>query len=364
MSKNIITYTSTVVILISYVDCILIISYPSYYQFFTNNTCIISFLVQSDENISEVPVSSGMTESNDILPKQLATANDEDAAENTKPTIHSILEKLKAQVQQQLDSVVGYETSTASEPDESDWLLEDANYPFFEFEPVSESDSDAPISEFSTYSSPNVVEVISSIKNDKDWAVDDDPEIGENDRWECVHCKRLNSPIARNCDFCWKLRENWLPSDENSNAVDTSNDIILSPISENDSLERSTAVNNTVNFNLMQESDSSGSDSHVDSPVISSKRNSRLKSRRTKKHRKISHQLKKYRAASNKRLNPIDGMCMICLSEPKSASIIHINEGVGHQVCCYDCAEKLRRRRKPCPICRRPIELIVQNFIS
>ena len=168
------------------------------------------FLVQNNENVNEVPMPSGITACKNLLPKHEVTANDEDTVGNSKPTILSILEKLKAQVQQQLDSVVGYETSTASEPDESDWLLEDTNYPFIEFEPISESDSEeAPISEFSTYSSPDVVEVISNIKDDKDWADDDDPEIGENDRWECVHCKRLNSPIARNCDFCWKLRENW-----------------------------------------------------------------------------------------------------------------------------------------------------------
>ncbi|EDV27140.1 uncharacterized protein TRIADDRAFT_54791 [Trichoplax adhaerens] len=290
-----------------------------------------------------------------------------EVAKGSKPTLFSVLEKLKAQVQQQLDSVVGYETSTASEPEENDWSLEDTNYPTFELEPVTDSETDAPNSGYSNSSSSDVVEVISSIKDERNSADnigDDDPEIGEKDHWKCLYCQQLNNPIARNCAFCWKLRENWLPSDDDI-AVDDTNDGTLSLIPQDDDLELSTSANSSIDFSLRQESDSSGSESHIDSPVRSNNRNNRLKKeQRKKKHCKISRQLKRYKSASNKRLSTVDGMCMICLSEPRSASIIHINEGIGHQVCCYNCAEKLRRRRKKCPICRRPIELIVQNFIG
>ncbi|XP_077999845.1 uncharacterized protein LOC144452596 isoform X2 [Glandiceps talaboti] len=54
-------------------------------------------------------------------------------------------------------------------------------------------------------------------------------------------------------------------------------------------------------------------------------------------------------------------LCMICLTRPKTASIIHGR--TGHQVCCYSCAKKLRRHGKPCPVCRRPIQLVIKNFL-
>ena len=54
-------------------------------------------------------------------------------------------------------------------------------------------------------------------------------------------------------------------------------------------------------------------------------------------------------------------VCVICLTRPKEASIIHGN--TGHQVCCYVCAKRLRHRRMPCPVCRRPISGVIKNYI-
>ncbi|XP_074663118.1 E3 ubiquitin-protein ligase Mdm2-like [Tubulanus polymorphus] len=52
--------------------------------------------------------------------------------------------------------------------------------------------------------------------------------------------------------------------------------------------------------------------------------------------------------------------CLICLSNPINASLVHGK--TGHQMCCYACAKKLRRRGKPCPICRRPIQKVIKNY--
>lgn len=53
--------------------------------------------------------------------------------------------------------------------------------------------------------------------------------------------------------------------------------------------------------------------------------------------------------------------CIICLSEPKVASLVHGQSG--HQACCYQCALQLKKLRKPCPICRRPIDKVIRNFV-
>lgn len=54
-------------------------------------------------------------------------------------------------------------------------------------------------------------------------------------------------------------------------------------------------------------------------------------------------------------------LCNFCCSRPKTGSIVH--GSTGHQVCCYHCAKKLKKRGKPCPACRKPIELIIRNYV-
>lgn len=54
-------------------------------------------------------------------------------------------------------------------------------------------------------------------------------------------------------------------------------------------------------------------------------------------------------------------VCVVCASRPKTGSIIHGSSG--HQVCCYRCAKRLKHKSLPCPVCRRPIQKVVKNFI-
>ena len=51
--------------------------------------------------------------------------------------------------------------------------------------------------------------------------------------------------------------------------------------------------------------------------------------------------------------------CIICFTEPKRAIFVHGKSG--HQVSCYRCAEKVRRRLKYCPICRKKIDKVIVN---
>lgn len=58
---------------------------------------------------------------------------------------------------------------------------------------------------------------------------------------------------------------------------------------------------------------------------------------------------------------PASDVCVVCASRPKTGSIIHGNSG--HQVCCYRCAKRLKRKGLLCPVCRRPIQKVIKNFI-
>lgn len=50
--------------------------------------------------------------------------------------------------------------------------------------------------------------------------------------------------------------------------------------------------------------------------------------------------------------------CNFCLSRAKNAGIIHGR--IIHNICCYPCAKKLYKEKKPCPMCRRRIEKIAE----
>ena len=57
----------------------------------------------------------------------------------------------------------------------------------------------------------------------------------------------------------------------------------------------------------------------------------------------------------------LQDLCTVCMVKPKEASIIHGK--TGHQVCCYVCAKRLKRKGKPCPVCRRPIQRVIKNYL-
>ena len=53
-------------------------------------------------------------------------------------------------------------------------------------------------------------------------------------------------------------------------------------------------------------------------------------------------------------------LCVICLCEERTATIIHGE--TGHIVCCLLCARILQARHDLCPVCRCPIDRVIQHF--
>ena len=54
--------------------------------------------------------------------------------------------------------------------------------------------------------------------------------------------------------------------------------------------------------------------------------------------------------------------CLVCLSEEQTAMIVH--GGTGHIACCLMCARILKAKGDPCPVCRAPIESVIQHFFA
>ncbi len=55
-----------------------------------------------------------------------------------------------------------------------------------------------------------------------------------------------------------------------------------------------------------------------------------------------------------------DEPCLICLTEERNATIVHGE--TGHIACCLTCARLLKGRGDKCPVCRLPIDMIIQQF--
>jgi len=52
--------------------------------------------------------------------------------------------------------------------------------------------------------------------------------------------------------------------------------------------------------------------------------------------------------------------CLICLSDERTATIVHGD--TGHIASCLTCARILKARGDSCPVCRLPIDLVIQHF--
>mmetsp|Transcript_9854 Transcript_9854/g.14575 ORF Transcript_9854/g.14575 Transcript_9854/m.14575 type:complete len:962 (-) Transcript_9854:593-3478(-) len=57
---------------------------------------------------------------------------------------------------------------------------------------------------------------------------------------------------------------------------------------------------------------------------------------------------------------PPDERCLICLTEPRTATMVHGE--TGHIACCLTCARILKARGDRCPVCRLPIDSVIQQF--
>jgi len=54
--------------------------------------------------------------------------------------------------------------------------------------------------------------------------------------------------------------------------------------------------------------------------------------------------------------------CIVCLSRPKNATIVH--QHTGHVCCCLRCAYTLQQRGDKCPICRADIDKVIRHYNS
>lgn len=276
-------------------------------------------------------------------------------------------------------------TVTPSNPDldagvsehSADWLDQDSVSDRFsvEFEVESFNSEDYNLSEEGQELSDEddevyQVTVYQAEESDTD-SFEDDPEISLADYWKCTSCNEMNPPLPPHCNRCWALRENWLPEDkgkdkgempektelENSTQVEEGFDVPdCKKNTVNDSQESCVEENDekiTQAFQS-QESEDYSQPSTSSSIIYSSQED-------VKDLEREETQDKEESVESSFPLNATEP-CVICQGRPKNGCIVHGK--TGHLMACFTCAKKLKKRNKPCPVCRQPIQMIVLTYFS
>ncbi|XP_069323656.1 E3 ubiquitin-protein ligase Mdm2-like isoform X4 [Eulemur rufifrons] len=212
------------------------------------------------------------------------------------------------------------------------------------------------------------VTVYQAEESDTD-SFEEDPEISLADYWKCTSCNEMNPPLPPHCNRCWALRENWLPENKGKDRGDISekakpenptqaeegfdvpdckkttvNDSKESCVEEND--DKITQVSQS------QESEDYSQPSTSNSIIYSSQED-------VKESEKEETQDKEESVESGFLLNATEP-CVICQGRPKNGCIVHGK--TGHLMACFTCAKKLKKRNKPCPVCRQPIQMIVLTY--
>ncbi|XP_015261210.1 PREDICTED: E3 ubiquitin-protein ligase Mdm2 isoform X1 [Gekko japonicus] len=189
---------------------------------------------------------------------------------------------------------------------------------------------------------------------------DDDPEISLADYWKCSNCNEMNPPLPRHCPRCWALRENWLPDRKSEKSQNKCEDLAPLDLEEGfdvpdckkGKLDEVEEVDEAEQTSESQESEEYSQPSTSSSMPCSSQEN-------LKEPEKEETEDKDGGTDSNLPLSSIEP-CVICQSQPKNGCIVHGR--TGHLMSCYACAKKLKKRNKPCPVCRQPIEMILRTY--
>ncbi|XP_077325244.1 E3 ubiquitin-protein ligase Mdm2 isoform X2 [Lithobates pipiens] len=259
--------------------------------------------------------------------------------------------------------------------DDSEWLDQDSDSDQFsvEFEVESVySDDYSPSADEQSHSDDDLDDEVYqvTIYQAEDSNVDsfeDDTEISEADYWKCFECEEMNPPIPRYCHRCWSLRKGWLP-DENEKKTNS-----LKRKNMEDSLDdegfdvpdgKKAKLSDSQELNLEKKEDEGlQSSESQETEDFSQPSTSGSMASCSQEELRENEREQSYEESSEKSL-PLTSIepCVICQTRPKNGCIVHGR--TGHLMACFSCAKKLKKRNKPCPVCRQPIQMIVLTYFS
>ncbi|XP_030147963.4 protein Mdm4 isoform X1 [Taeniopygia guttata] len=189
---------------------------------------------------------------------------------------------------------------------------------------------------------------------------DTDTEAASEDSWQCSKCRKFNSPGKRYCFRCWALRKDWY-----RDCPKLPHSLSLSNINSMENQEQDEGMDvpdcrRTISAPAGQPkplflaenkscADPGGSIESLDLA-------------RDGKSRDFAKLKKEEEVESLESIKTLLNPCFLCQHRPRDGNIVHGR--TAHLVACFRCARMLKKKRSPCPVCRKEIKMVIRIFMG
>ncbi|KAG8589405.1 hypothetical protein GDO81_006381 [Engystomops pustulosus] len=185
---------------------------------------------------------------------------------------------------------------------------------------------------------------------------DTDTEVGSEDCWQCINCHKFNSPSKRYCFRCWALRKDWY-ADYPPLTHTLSTPILPSKIN---SLE----IKNGIDIPDCRRT--------VSAPMVRMKSNENKSKVPFLEPLDLASSVRTFSESTDTLLGseeatlessrPLLEPCNLCHRRPRNGNVVHGR--TAHLVTCFLCACNLKKTRKGCPVCQKPIQMVVKTYVA
>ncbi|NWV00922.1 MDM4 protein, partial [Upupa epops] len=196
---------------------------------------------------------------------------------------------------------------------------------------------------------------------------DTDTETAAEDCWQCSKCRKFNSPGKRYCYRCWALRKDWYsdcPRLAHSLSLSNAEAVRKGACDEEVDVPDcrrtvSAPVGQAPALYLVENKPRRDPCGSVESLDLARGCGSQESLLPFTEHKKEEEEEEMESLESIKKLlSP----CFLCHHRPRDGNIVHGR--TAHLVACFRCAKLLKRKRSPCPVCRKDIEMVIRIFMG
>ncbi|MEE6515111.1 hypothetical protein FKM82_023616 [Ascaphus truei] len=185
---------------------------------------------------------------------------------------------------------------------------------------------------------------------------DTDTDVTAEDCWQCTKCHKFNSPVKRYCFRCWALRKDWyvdcprlshtlstpaLPTKGNAQEDEDGIDIPDCRRTVSAPMVRPRAPGAKLRAPTLEPLDLAGKSLSESTETL------------------LSRQSEEVSLESSR---PLLEPCQLCQRRPRNGSVVHGR--TAHLVTCFPCARGLQKGRKRCPVCQKPIQMVVKTYVA
>ncbi|NWU42437.1 MDM4 protein, partial [Hylia prasina] len=180
---------------------------------------------------------------------------------------------------------------------------------------------------------------------------DTDTEAASEDCWQCSKCRKFNSPGKRYCYRCWALRKDWY-----RDCPKLPHSLSLSDIGSAQSRQQERGLDvpdcrRTISAPPCQPKHLLLGESKPGASLES------LDLARGGEKREEEEELEPLES-----IQTVLSPCSLCRHRPRDGNIVHGR--TAHLVACFRCARMLKKKRAPCPVCRKEIKMVIRIFMG